>query len=116
MDAVSLSWITTGYLFAMALFLVSVGRIADIYGRKRIYLYGIAVFTTASLFMIVVSSTPFLISVRLIQGLGAAMIFGTCLSILTSVCEPGERGKFLGIYDGDNPLLHGYDDDSLYGS
>jgi EmrB/QacA subfamily drug resistance transporter len=98
MDAVSLSWITTGYLFATALFLVSVGRIADIYGRKRIYLYGIAIFTTASLFMIVVPSTALLISVRLIQGLGAAMIFGTGLSILTSVCEPEERGKFLGIY------------------
>ena len=98
MDAVSLSWITTGYLFATAVFLVSIGRVADIYGRKQIYLYGIAIFTTASLFMIVAPSTELLISVRLIQGLGAAMIFGTGLSILTSVCEPEERGKILGIY------------------
>lgn len=93
-DAVLLSWITTGHLFATAIFLISSGRVAGIYGRKRIYLYGIAIFTIASLFMTGVPSTELLISVRLIQGIGAAMIFGTGLSILTSVFEPKGRPAF----------------------
>jgi EmrB/QacA subfamily drug resistance transporter len=98
MDAVSLSWITTGYLLAAALLLVSIGKVADIYGRKRVYLYGIAIFTIASLLMIVVPSTGLLIVVRVLQGFGASMVFGTGISIISSVFQPGERGKILGIY------------------
>ena len=98
MDAVALSWITTGYLLAAAGLLVSIGKVADIYGRKRVYLYGIAIFTLASLLMIVAPSTDLLIAVRIFQGFGAAMIFGTGISIISSVFPPGERGKILGIY------------------
>jgi EmrB/QacA subfamily drug resistance transporter len=98
MDAISLSWITTGYLLAAAVILVSVGKVADIYGRKRVFLYGVAIFSLASLLMIVVPSTALLIAVRVLQGFGAAMIFGTGISILSSVFPPGERGKILGIY------------------
>ncbi|MFY9799758.1 MAG: MFS transporter [Methanoregula sp.] len=98
MDAISLSWIATAYLLAAALFLVPFGKIADIYGRKRIFLYGIAIFSLASLVMTVVPTTNMLIAVRIIQGFGGAMIFGTSIAILTSVFPPGERGKALGIY------------------
>ena len=98
MDAIMLSWIATAYLLAAALFLVPIGKIADIYGRKRIFLYGIAVFSLASLFMTMVASTNLLIAVRIIQGFGGAMIFGTSVAILTSVFPPGERGRALGIY------------------
>jgi EmrB/QacA subfamily drug resistance transporter len=98
MDAVALSWITTGYLLAAACLLVSVGKIADIYGRKRVYLYGIAIFTFASFLMIIAPSTDMLIAIRVLQGVGAAMIFGTGISIISSVFPPGERGKILGIY------------------
>jgi EmrB/QacA subfamily drug resistance transporter len=97
MDAISLSWISTAYLLASALFLVPFGKIADIYGRKRIFLYGIAVFSIASFIMTMVPSTNLLIIVRVIQGFGAAMIYGTSMAILTSVFPPGERGKALGI-------------------
>ncbi len=98
MDAIMLSWIATAYLLAAALFLVPVGKIADIYGRKRIFLYGIAVFSASSLVMTMVPSTGLLVAVRIIQGFGGAMIFGTAIAILTSVFPPGERGKALGIY------------------
>jgi EmrB/QacA subfamily drug resistance transporter len=98
MDAIMLSWIATAYLLAAALFLVPIGKIADIYGRKRIFLYGIAIFSLASLVMTMVPSTSLLIVVRIIQGFGGAMIFGTSIAILTSVFPPGERGKALGIY------------------
>ncbi|MCX6690053.1 MAG: MFS transporter [Methanoregula sp.] len=98
MDAVALSWITTGYLLAAASLLVSIGKVADIYGRKRVYLYGIAIFTLASVLMIVAPSTDLLIAIRVLQGVGAAMIFGTGISIISSVFQPGERGKILGIY------------------
>ena len=98
MDAVSLSWVATAYLLAAALFLVPFGKIADIYGRKRIFLYGIAIFTIASFVITMVPSTGLLILVRSIQGLGGAMIYGTSIAILTSVFPPGERGKALGIY------------------
>ena len=98
LDAITLSWITTAYLLTSAVFLVPFGRIADIYGRKRIFLYGIAIFTAASLLMTMVSYPEMLIAIRLIQGFGGAMIFGTALAILSSVFPPGERGRALGIY------------------
>jgi EmrB/QacA subfamily drug resistance transporter len=97
-DAVSLSWITTAYLLATAICLVASGKIADIYGRKRIFLYGIAIFSFASLLMTMVSTTGLLIAVRVLQGFGTAMIYGTSIAILTSVFPVGERGKALGIY------------------
>lgn len=98
MDAISLSWVATAYLLSSAIFLVPFGKIADIYGRKKIFLYGIAIFSLASLVMTMVPSTEMLIAIRVVQGLGSAMIFGTGVAIVSSVYPPGERGKALGIY------------------
>ncbi|MDD1717034.1 MAG: MFS transporter, partial [Methanoregulaceae archaeon] len=98
MDAIALSWVATAYLLSSALFLVPFGKIADINGRKKIFLYGIAVFTVASLAMTMVLSTEMLLGLRIIQGIGSSMIFGTAVAILTSVFPPGERGKALGVY------------------
>ncbi|MEN6611467.1 MAG: MFS transporter [Methanoregulaceae archaeon] len=98
MDVIALSWIATAYLLAAALFLVPFGKIADIYGRKKIFLYGIAIFAAASLSMTLVPSTNLMIAIRIVQGLGSGMIFGTTVAILSSVFSPGERGKALGIY------------------
>jgi EmrB/QacA subfamily drug resistance transporter len=97
MDAVALSWIRTAYLLATAMFLVPFGRIADIYGRKKIYVCGMAVFTFAALLVGLSSSATMLISARVLQGFGSAMIFGTAVAILTSVFPPQERGRVLGI-------------------
>lgn len=98
MTAIALSWVATAYLLSSAVFLVPFGKIADIYGRKKIFLYGIVIFSFASLLMTMVPSTELLIIIRVFQGLGSAMIFGTGVAIVTSVFPPGERGKALGIY------------------
>jgi EmrB/QacA subfamily drug resistance transporter len=98
MDAIDLSWVATAYLLAAAVFLVPFGKIADIYGRKKVFLYGIAIFSLASLIMTMVPSTKMFIGIRVIQGIGSAMIFGTGVAIVSSVFPPGERGKALGIY------------------
>jgi len=96
-DAVTLGWIATAYLLAAAVCLVPFGRLADIRGRKRIFSAGILTYTIASFLCALSSSTAGLIAFRILQGMGAALIFGTAIAILTSVFPPGERGKALGI-------------------
>jgi EmrB/QacA subfamily drug resistance transporter len=98
MDAVTLSWVATAYLLASAVFLVPFGRIADIHGRKKIFSAGLMVFTFASFAMVFSVSPSMIILLRVVQGIGAALIFGTSVAILTSVTPPQERGKALGIY------------------
>jgi EmrB/QacA subfamily drug resistance transporter len=97
MDAVTLSWIAMAVLLAAATFLVPFGRISDVYGRKKIFIYGTGLYTLASLFAAIAPSAAFLISFRALQGIGAAMIFGTGVAILVSVFPPNDRGRALGI-------------------
>ncbi len=97
MDAISLGWVATAYLLAAAMFLVPFGRIADIYGRKRIFTYGILTYTVASMLSAIAPSAAVLIASRVLQGIGGAMIFSTGVAILTSVFPAEERGKALGI-------------------
>jgi EmrB/QacA subfamily drug resistance transporter len=97
MDAISLGWVATAYLLASAMFLVPFGRIADIYGRKKTFNVGILAFTVASFSMVLCRSALMLIGFRIFQGIGAAMIFGTGMALLTSVFPPQERGKAFGI-------------------
>ncbi|NYT18379.1 MAG: MFS transporter, partial [Methanobacteriales archaeon] len=73
------------------------GRIADIYGRKKIFTYGIIIFTISSLIAGFSVSTEMLLIIRVFQGLGAAMIFGNVAAIIASLFPPGERGRALGI-------------------
>lgn len=97
MDAVSLSWVATSFLLAAAMFLLPFGRLADIHGRKRIFAWGIAIYTLASFLSAVAPSGLTLILFRGLQGLGGAMIFSTGIAILTSVYPQEERGKVLGF-------------------
>lgn len=97
MDAVLLAWITTSYLLAGTVFLLPFGRIADIYGRKKIFTYGMIIFTASSVLSALSTSAVILIASRVLQGIGGAMIFGTGVAILISVFPPQERGKVLGI-------------------
>ena len=98
MDAIQMGWVSTAYLLASAVFLVPFGRIADIYGRKKVFATGLAIFTLASFLMIFAPSALAVILLRVLQGFGSAMIFGTAVAILTSVTPPEHRGKALGIY------------------
>lgn len=97
MDAVALSWVATAFLLASAVFLVPLGRLADVSGRKKVFLTGMILFTAASLACGLARTSAVLIAFRAVQGVGGAMIFGTGLAILTSVFPPGERGRILGF-------------------
>ncbi|MBC7234776.1 MAG: MFS transporter [Chloroflexi bacterium] len=97
MPAVLLSWVATAYSLASAVFLVPFGKVADIHGRKRIYIVGVAFYTAASVLCALAPSGPSLVICRVLQGIGGAMIFGTGIAILTSVYPPGQRGYVLGI-------------------
>ena len=96
-DAVLLSWVQTSYLLAAAVCLVPFGRLADIYGRKKIFMSGQILITVTALLTAISVSTPMLIIFRIFQGAGGAMVFATGIAILTSVYPPQERGKVLGI-------------------
>lgn len=95
--AILLTWINTAYLLTATVLLVPFGRLSDIYGRKRIYLYGVITFTVASMLCAISNSYWTIILARIIQGIGASMLFSTSTAILTSVFPVGERGKALGI-------------------
>lgn len=98
LDAVMLGWIVTAYLLSAATFQIPFGRIADIYGRKKIFTCGIVIFTLASLFSGMANSGTMLMSFRVLQGIGGAMLVGTSVALLVSVFPADERGKALGIY------------------
>jgi EmrB/QacA subfamily drug resistance transporter len=97
MSAVLLSWVATSYLLAAAIFLVPFGRLADIHGRKKVFLYGMWVFSAGSMFCALAPSSTLLIASRFVQGFGSAMMFGTSIAILTSVYPQKDRGKVLGL-------------------
>jgi EmrB/QacA subfamily drug resistance transporter len=79
------------------MFLVPFGKIADIYGRKRIFSYGVLIFTLASVGSAISNSTTMLICFRMLQGIGAAATYCVGAALLTSVFPSGELGRVLGI-------------------
>jgi EmrB/QacA subfamily drug resistance transporter len=97
-DAVLLSWVATSYLLVIAVFLVPFGKIADIYGRKKIFGWGVIIYTLASLLAAFSLSIKMLIFMRGLQGIGAAMFVTTGMAIITSIFPPSRRGRAIGIY------------------
>ncbi len=95
--AVALGWVTTSFLLASAVLLLPLGRIADVLGRKKIFGWGIWIYTLGSAVCALSPSTSWLIAGRVVQGMGGAMLFGTNVAILVSVFPPTERGRVLGI-------------------
>jgi len=98
MDAILLAWVSTSYLLAATVFILPAGRLADMYGRKKVFTYGIVTYTIASLLSATSVSAMMLIAFRILQGIGGSMVFATGVAILTSVFPTQERGKVLGIY------------------
>ncbi len=98
MSAIQLSWIPTAYLLATAIFLVPAGKIADIYGRKRIFTTGLVFYTISSTLAAFVPSVNWLIALRVLQGAGAALFITTGMAILTSIFPPQRRGRAIGMY------------------
>lgn len=96
-DEILLSWVVLGYLLSAAIFIVPFGRIADVFGRRMIFIAGLSIIVVSSFLCSISNSVLMLIASRAIEGLGSAMIFGTAIAILTSAYPAKERGKVLGI-------------------
>jgi EmrB/QacA subfamily drug resistance transporter len=95
----TLQWVVTAYAITFGGFLLLGGRMADLLGRRRIFIVGLTLFTLASLFCGLAWSAGVLIGARAVQGVGAAIISPAALSIVTTTFEEGaERNKALGIW------------------
>ncbi len=97
MNASEISWVAMSFIISSAVFMVPFGKIADIHGRKRIFLIGNIIFVSSSLLCFFSTSGLSLIIYRLIQGIGSAMILSTATAIITTVFPRKHRGKQLGI-------------------
>jgi EmrB/QacA subfamily drug resistance transporter len=96
----SLEWIVTAYALTFAALLITGGKLGDLFGRKRIFIVGIAIFTLSSLACGLAPSAGFLIGARAVQGVGAALMNPASLSIITATFAPRERGQAIGIWAG----------------
>ncbi len=98
-SADSLQWVITAYAITFGGFLLLGGRAADLLGRRRVFMLGLAIFTAASLACGLATSETFLIVARGVQGFGAAIVSPAALSSVTTTFEEGaERNKALGIW------------------
>jgi EmrB/QacA subfamily drug resistance transporter len=99
-----LQWIVDGYVLAFASLMLTGGILGDRYGRKRMFLSGLGIFTFASLMCGLAGSTGHLIAFRGLQGVGAALLMPGTLSILTVTFPAQERAKAIGIWAGVSGL------------
>jgi EmrB/QacA subfamily drug resistance transporter len=104
MSISSLEWIVTAYALTFAALLITGGKLGDLYGRKRMFIAGLVVFTLASLACGLAPSAGFLIGARAVQGVGAALMNPATLSIITATFPPKERGQAIGIWAGVSAL------------
>lgn len=95
-SATAVGWIVTGYILAAAVLSVPFGRLADRTGRKRVLVTGILIFALCSGGAALAESMTVLLLFRVLQGVGAAMIFSTNMAVLISAFSPEKRGKVLG--------------------
>jgi EmrB/QacA subfamily drug resistance transporter len=95
----SLAWVVNAYLLTFGGFLLLGGRLGDLFGHRRLFLAGIAIFTAASLVCGLATTQELLIGARAIQGVGGAIVSAVALSlIVTLFTEPGERAKAMGVF------------------
>jgi EmrB/QacA subfamily drug resistance transporter len=96
-DFATVQWVVLSYLLTLSTLLLSVGRLGDIRGKKRIYGAGFVVFTIGSLLCGISNSAYMLIAMRVIQGVGAAMVLALGPAIITEAFPANERGRSLGL-------------------
>jgi EmrB/QacA subfamily drug resistance transporter len=104
MSISSLEWIVTAYALTFAALLITGGKLGDLYGRRKMFILGLAVFTLASLACGLAPNAGFLIGARAVQGVGAALMNPATLSIITTTFAPKERGQAIGIWAGVSAL------------
>jgi MFS family permease len=97
LNAVMLTWLTTIYLISTAVFQIPFARIADIVGRKKIFLSGVALFSISCFLCAFARSGAELLVLRFLSGIGSSMMMSTNIAILSSLFPPEKRGKALGI-------------------
>lgn len=97
LDAVTVTWIPMAYLMASAMFVLIFGRCADLFGRKKVFIIGIIAVVLTSFFTAVSANISMLLIGRFLQGVGAAMLYATQMSMVTSVFSPKNRGKAIGL-------------------
>jgi EmrB/QacA subfamily drug resistance transporter len=103
-DLSQLQWVVTGYALTFAALMLIGGKVADAYGRRLIFVVGIAIFTSASLWCGLADSGDELIAARVLQGVGAALMSPATLSIIAATFPPHQRGTAIGIWAGVSAL------------
>jgi EmrB/QacA subfamily drug resistance transporter len=93
-----IAWIVAAYIFTFALWLVPAGRMGDLYGRRRMFLIGVAVFTVASALCGLATSTETMIAARVAQGLGGALMTPQTLALVPALFPPQERGAVFALF------------------
>ena len=91
-------WVVNAYVLTFAVLLITSGRLGDMYGPKRLFLAGLALFTAASVACGLAEDPGHLIGSRVAQGVGAALLMPQTLSILTQIFPPGRRGAAFGVW------------------
>jgi EmrB/QacA subfamily drug resistance transporter len=95
-----LEWVFNGYALTFGVLMLTGGKLADLFGRRRIFIVGLVVFTVASLACGLASSAGLLIGARVLQGVGSALMNPATLSIITATFPPRQRGMAIGIWAG----------------
>lgn len=96
-NLIEMIWVIMGYILVSTVFLLTFGRVADMFGRVRMYNLGFVIFTIGSALCGLSANATELIIFRLVQGSGAAMMVVNSVALITEVFPPNERGKALGI-------------------
>src|SRR5688572_24029339 len=97
-------WTVSGYVLVLGVLPLAMGRFGDIFGRRKVYIAGLAVFIAASGLCGIAQNVEQLIAYRLLQGVGAAVMMPGTLSILTAAFPPEQRGLAIGIWGGVSGL------------
>jgi EmrB/QacA subfamily drug resistance transporter len=95
-----LEWVVNGYALTFAVLMLTGGKLADMLGRRRIFVVGLVIFTLASLACGLATTAGFLIGARVVQGVGSALMNPATLSIITATFPPKQRGTAIGIWVG----------------
>src|SRR5713101_6481153 len=99
-----LEWVVNAYALTFGVLLLSGGKLADLLGRRRIFIVGLFVFTASSLACGLANGAGVLIGARTVQGVGAALMNPATLSIITATFPPRQRGMAIGIWAGVSAL------------